>query len=149
MRILGIDFGERRIGLALSDPTGTIASPLPTLTRRAGKRPPIKALAEIAAENHVEAIVMGLPLSPAGDETDWCAEIRRVGALLEDRTGRSVRYVDERMTSVQAERAVRSLGLPKKERERKERIDAAAAMLILQRWLDIPQGDTSREDPTP
>lgn len=148
MRILGIDFGERRIGLALSDPTGTIASPLPTMARRAGKRPPIKALAEIAAENDVEAIVMGLPLNLAGDETEWCAEIRRVGALLEDRTGLSVRYVDERMTSVQAERAVRSLGLPKKERERKERIDAAAAVLILQRWLDV-SGDPGQEDPTP
>ncbi|MCK5652641.1 MAG: Holliday junction resolvase RuvX [Gemmatimonadetes bacterium] len=148
MRILGIDFGERRIGLALSDPTGTIASPLPTMARRAGKRPPIKALAEIAAENDVEVIVMGLPLNLAGDETEWCAEIRRVGALLEDRTGLSVRYVDERMTSVQAERAVRSLGLPKKERERKERIDAAAAVLILQRWLDV-SGDPGQEDPTP
>ena len=115
MRILGIDFGERRIGLALSDPTGTIASPLPTLTRRMGKRPPIKALAETVAENHAEAIVMGLPLSPAGYETEWCAEIRRVGALLEDRTGTSVHYVDERMTSKQAERAVRSLGLGSKQ----------------------------------
>jgi len=149
MRILGIDFGERRIGLALSDPTGTIACPLPTLTRRMGKRPPIKAIAEIVAENEVDAMVMGLPLNPAGDETEWCAEVRRVGALLEDRTGLTMHYVDERMTSVQAERAVRSLGLPKKERERKGRIDAAAAVLILQRWLDIPQRDTSREDPTP
>ncbi len=149
MRVLGIDHGQRRIGLALSDPTGTIASPLPTLTRRRGKRPPIKALAEIAAEYHVEAIVMGLPLSPAGDETEWCAEIRRVGALLEDRTGTSVHYVDERMTSVQAERAVRSLGLPKKERERKERIDAAAAVLILQRWLDVSDGNTGQEDLSP
>ena len=148
MRILGIDFGERRIGLALSDPTGTIASPLPTLARRAGKRPPIKALAEIAAENDVEAIVMGLPLSLAGDENEWCGEIRRVGALLEERTGLIVHYVDERMTSVQAERAVRSLGLPKKERERKERIDAAAAVLILQRWLDA-SGDAVQELPTP
>ena len=117
MRILGIDFGERRVGLAMSDPTGTIASPLPTLARRAGKRPPIKALAEIVSDNEVEAIVMGLPLSPGGDETEWCAEIRRVGALLEERTGLTVHYVDERMTSVQAERAIRSLGLPKKERE--------------------------------
>jgi putative Holliday junction resolvase len=148
MRILGIDFGERRIGLALSDPTGTIASPLPTLARRAGKRPPIKALAEIAAEHNVEAIVMGLPLSLAGDETEWCGEIRRVGALLADRTGITVHYIDERMTSVQAERAVRSLGLPKKERERKERIDAAAAMLILQRYLDA-SGDTIQENPRP
>ena len=71
-----------------------------------------------------------------------------MGALLEDRTGLSVHYVDERMTSVQAERAVRSLGLPKKERERKERIDAVAAMLILQRWLDA-SGDSIEENPTP
>jgi putative Holliday junction resolvase len=149
MRILGIDFGERRIGLAVSDPTGTIASPLPTLTRRVGKRPPVKALAEIVTENDVEAIVLGLPLDPDGEETESCVEIRRVGALLEDRTGLEVHYVDERMTSVQAERAVRSLGLPKRERERKERIDAAAAILILQRWLDSRGSGTRREEPTP
>jgi putative Holliday junction resolvase len=148
MRILGIDFGEKRVGVAVSDPTGTIASPLPTLARRAGKRPPVKALAEIAAEHEVEAIVMGLPLNPAGEETDWCGEIRRVGAMLEERTGLTVHYVDERMTSVQAEQAVRSLGLPKRERERKERIDAAAAVLILQRWLDRWDRATDGENPT-
>ncbi len=136
MRVLGIDFGERRVGLALSDPTATLASPLPTLKRRAGKRPPLKALAEIATAHDVEALVMGLPLALDGTETDWTRHVREVGDALAARLDVPVDYVDERMTSVMAERAVRSIGLPKTEREKKERIDAAAAVLILQLWLD-------------
>lgn len=136
MRILGIDFGERRVGLALSDPTATLASPLPTLKRRAGRRPPLKALEEIARRHDVRAVVLGLPLALDGSETDWTRRVRKVGDALGARLGVPVHYVDERMTSVMAERAVRSLGLRKSERERKERIDAAAAVLILQRFLD-------------
>ena len=136
MRVLGIDYGERRVGLALSDPTGTIASPLPTLTRRARKRPPLSALEELARDHDVGAVVLGLPLTLAGHESDWTREIRDVGDALAKRLGVPVHYVDERLTSVMAERAVRSLGLPKREREKKARIDAAAAILILQRWLD-------------
>jgi len=138
MRVLGIDFGERRIGLALSDPTGTIAAPLPTLKRRAGKRPPLAALAAIVAENEVEALVMGLPLTLEGEDSDWTRTVREVGMALSERTGLPLHLVDERLTSVRAERAIRSLGLPKKKREDKERVDAAAAVLILQSWLDLP-----------
>jgi putative Holliday junction resolvase len=138
MRVLGIDFGERRIGLALSDPTGTLATPLPTVKRRAGKRPPLKALEEVIQEYEVEAIVFGLPLTPEGTESDWTRTIREVGKALSLRTGLPVHFVDERFTSARAERAVRSLGLPKHKREQKERVDAAAAVLILQSWLDQP-----------
>jgi putative Holliday junction resolvase len=138
MRVLGIDFGERRIGLALSDPTGTLATPLPTVKRRAGKRPPLKALEEVIQEYGVEAIVFGLPLTPEGTESDWTRTIREVGKALSLRTGLPVHFVDERFTSARAERAVRSLGLPKHKREQKERVDAAAAVLILQSWLDQP-----------
>ena len=67
MRVLGIDFGERRIGLALSDPTGTLASPLPTLKRRAGKRPPWRALLDIVDSRGVKALVLGLPLDLDGN----------------------------------------------------------------------------------
>lgn len=136
MRVLGIDFGERRVGLALSDPTQTLAGPLPTLKRRAGKRPPLRAIEELAREHGVGAVVMGLPLALDGSETDWTREVRRVGDALGTRLGVPVHYLDERMTSVMAERAVRSIGLPRKKRERKDRIDAAAAILILQLWLD-------------
>ncbi len=136
MRALGVDYGLRRIGLALSDPTGTIASPLETLVRRAGKRPPITKLETIARERDVEHLVVGLPLSRHGNETPWCAEVRSVGDRLAARLSLEVSFVDERMTSVRAERAVRALGLPKRKREDKRRIDAVAAQLILQAWLD-------------
>jgi putative Holliday junction resolvase len=136
VRALGVDYGLRRIGLALSDPTGTIASPLETLVRRAGKRPPITKLETIARERDVEHLVVGLPLSRDGNETPWCAEVRSVGKRLAARLSLEVSFVDERMTSVRAERTVRALGLPKRKREDKRRIDAAAAQLILQAWLD-------------
>lgn len=135
-RILGIDFGTRRIGLALSDPTGTISTPLPTLTRRAGKRAPVAAIAALAREHQVSRIVIGLPLSLEGTETDWTAEVRAFGAKLALRTGLTVSYLDERLTSVVAEKTVRSLGLKRSERERKDRVDATAALLILQTFLD-------------
>lgn len=135
-RLLGIDFGERRIGLAISDPTGTIAQPLPTLLRRRGKRPPVAEIARIAQTHGAEGAVIGLPLNLAGDENDWSAEVREFGRKLAERAGIPVAYIDERMTSVMAERTVRSLGLKRSAREQKERVDATAAMLILQAWLD-------------
>jgi putative Holliday junction resolvase len=135
-RILGIDFGTRRVGLALSDPTATIAQPLPTLSRRAGKRPPVAAISQLAREHQVTEIVIGLPLSLQGEETNWTAEVREFGAKLAERSELPVSYVDERLTSAVAEKTVRSLGLKRAERERKDRIDATAALLILQRYLD-------------
>jgi putative Holliday junction resolvase len=136
LRVLGIDYGERRIGLAVSDPTGTIASPHGVVQRRRGKRPPLARLAEIARDLGAERLVVGLPLDLKGRETDWCAEVREFGEALGRKLELPVDYVDERMTSVQAERAVRSVALRKTERERKGRVDAAAAALILQVWLD-------------
>jgi len=122
--------------LALSDPTGTIASPLETLVRRTGKRPPITKLETIAREREADHLVVGLPLSLDGTESEWCAEVRSVGERLAERLSLEVSFIDERMTSVRAERAIRGLGLPKRKREDKRRIDAAAAQLILQAWLD-------------
>jgi putative holliday junction resolvase len=135
-RILSVDYGERRVGLALSDRTATIASPLPTMTRRKGKRPPVAPVARLAEENDVAEIVVGLPLTLEGDDSDWTREVRDFADALSERTGLPVTLQDERMTSVRAERAVRSLGLSKRKREEKERVDAAAAVLILQAYLD-------------
>lgn len=136
MRVLGIDFGERRIGLALSDPSGTLASPLPTLKRRRGKRPPFSVLEDLIHGNQVGILVLGLPLALDGTESEWTSTVRAVGVELARRTGLPVHYVDERFTSAQAQRAIRKLGLPRRKREEKERVDAAAAVLILQSWLD-------------
>lgn len=135
-RVLALDYGERRIGIAISDPSATIAQPFPTLTRRAGKRPPVARIMNIAASNHVVEIVVGLPLTLGGDDSDWTRSVRDFADTLQQRTGLPVHLMDERLTSVMAERAVRSLGLKKSQREQKERVDAAAAMILLQAYLD-------------
>lgn len=136
MRALGVDFGEVRVGMAVSDETGTLASPLPTLKRRRGKRPPLKAMEEVARSHEVEAVVFGLPLELDGSESDWTREVRAVARALGERLQLPVHLVDERMTSVEAERRVRSSGHSKARREEKARVDGGAAALILQRWLD-------------
>ncbi len=134
-RTMALDYGERRIGVAVSDPLRMIASPLATLQRRAGKRPPWAEITKLVEEQEVDEAVVGLPLDLSGEETEWTREVRQFGEDLARRTGLPVNYVDERMTSVAAERAVRGMGLKRSEREQKERIDAAAAALILSAWL--------------
>ena len=86
-------------------------------------------------------LIVGLPLGLDGKENDWCAEVREVGDALAGRLEVPVAYVDERFSSVQAEHAIRSIGLKKRAREDKGRVDAAAAALILQSWLD---GESAR-----
>ena len=139
-RILGIDYGERRIGLAVSDPTGTIAQPLPPILRRRGKRPPVQAILELMTAYDVEQVVVGLPLTLEGGDSEWTSEVRTFAERLGERSGRSVSLLDERMTSVMAERTVRSLGLKRRERERKDRVDTTAAMIILQLFLSRSHG---------
>lgn len=135
-RILALDYGTRRIGVALSDPTRTIASPLTTLPRKEGKRPPWPLIRQIVEEQEVDALVIGLPLTLEGEESDWTREVRTFGADAERRLGLSVTWIDERMTSVLAERAIRGMGLKKSDREQKERVDAAAAAMILRAFLE-------------
>lgn len=82
------------------------------------------------------AIVIGLPLTLEGEESDWTREVRRFGDRLTRRTGLPVHWVDERLTSVEAEQLVRTSGLPRRKREEKGRVDTVAAMLILERFLE-------------
>jgi putative holliday junction resolvase len=134
-RTISFDYGERRIGVAVSDPTRTIATPLATLTRRPGKRPPWPEIAKLVEEQEADEAVVGLPLDLAGEEGAWAAEVRAFGSDLARRTGLPVRWVDERLSSVLAERSIRGMGLKKSQREEKERVDAAAAAVILESWL--------------
>jgi len=133
-RFMSVDYGEKRIGLAISDPLGMIASPAGFIQRRAGKRPPIAELARRADSLEAKGIVMGLPLDGNGDETDWTREVRRVGAELEKRTGLSVRFVDERYTTAASLRAIREMG--GSTRGRKGDVDSMAAALMLQHVLN-------------
>jgi putative holliday junction resolvase len=145
-RVIAFDYGERRIGVAVSDPTGTIASPLAALHRRAGKRPPWTEIAAIVAEQEAAEAVVGLPLDLSGEEGAWAAEVRAFGDELARRTGLPVHWMDERLSSVRAERSVRSLGLRRGAREEKGRVDAAAAALILEGWLALRRNRAALEE---
>ncbi|HEX6059417.1 MAG TPA: Holliday junction resolvase RuvX [Gemmatimonadaceae bacterium] len=134
-RRLAIDWGERRIGLAVSDPSGTIASPAGAIVRRAGKRPPIAEIVRRAEALEAREFVVGLPLDESGGETPRTAEVRHVAAELERRTGLPVALVDERYTTAIALRAVREMGGDP--RERKGDVDALAAAVLLRHALDL------------
>ena len=130
---MAIDWGERRIGLAISDPRGVIASPAGFIARRAGKRPPLAKIVEKAKELDARALVLGLPLDENGDDTARAVEVRSVALELARRTGLSVELVDERYTTAAARRAVRTLG--GRPEERPGDIDALSATVLLQHAL--------------
>jgi putative holliday junction resolvase len=136
-RLVAIDYGDRRIGLAVSDPTGTIASPAGHVARRAGKRPPVAELVRRAVELGATGIVLGLPLDANGAETARATEVRSVGAAIAARTGLPVRYVDERFTTAAALRAVKTMG--GSARGRKGDVDALAATVLLQHALALSE----------
>lgn len=133
-RILAVDWGERRIGLALSDETQTIASPLGTITRRAGKRFRMpEFLAHVTAHRPV-GLVVGLPLTPEGDDGPSALAARELAAQLGGRTYLPVELVDERMTTARAHAAIREL--EGSTRGRREEVDALAATILLQHFLE-------------
>lgn len=129
-RLLGVDYGERRIGLAISDPTGTIASPAGVILRRAGKRPPVAELVRRAEELEARGFVLGLPLDGNGDDTPRATEVRDIAETLAKRTGLPVELLDERYTTAAALRAIREMG--GSTRGRKGDVDALSATMLLQ-----------------
>ena len=136
-RVLAIDYGERRIGLAISDPTGTIASPAGVIVRRVGKRPPIAEIIRRAEALEARGFVMGLPLDGNGDETPRSGEARAVAEQLRLRTGLPVELVDERYTTAAARRAIHEMGGGKSMKDRKGDVDALAATVLLQHALRL------------
>ena len=139
-RLLAVDWGERRIGLALSDETQTLAQPLATLTRRTGKRFPMAQLLTHIARNHVVGIVVGLPLDEAGAEGDAARAARTLADDIGRRTEGNIPVAlwDERMTTARVLAAVREMG--GSTRGRKEDVDALAAALLLQHYMDAQRG---------
>ncbi len=137
-RWLAVDLGDRRVGLAVSDPTGTVASPAGHLERRAGKRPPLTAILAQAQTLGAEGFVVGLPLDEEGEDTPRAAEARRLAHELSTRTGHPAELVDERFTTAAALRAVKDM--EGSTRGRKGDVDALAATILLQQALRMFEG---------
>jgi putative holliday junction resolvase len=144
MRVLGVDFGQRRIGLALSDASATLARPWKTVAAGATPRESAQLIASMLQElrsgagadeiDGLSAIVVGLPKRLNGEETDQTQPAREFAATLEIASGLAVRLMDERLTSHEADLL---LGVRERDwRRRKARLDAAAAAVILQEYLD-------------
>jgi putative Holliday junction resolvase len=133
-RILAVDWGERRFGLALSDETQTIASPLGALTRRPGKRFPMPGFLELLTAHRPVGLVVGLPLTPEGAEGASALAARELSVLLGARTYLPVELVDERMTTARAHAAIREQ--EGSTRGRREDVDALAATVLLQHFLE-------------
>jgi len=140
-RLLGVDWGERRIGLALSDETRTLAQPLTTLTRRSGKRFPMRELLTLLEQHSVTGVVVGLPLDQEGAEAEAAAAARALAADIAHHSGQPVELWDERLTTARALRAVRAMG--GSTRGRKDDVDALAAALLLQHYLDAKRGSAT------
>ena len=135
-RFLAVDYGRKRIGLAISDPLGMIASPAGFIERREGKRPPITKIVARATGLDAQGYLIGLPLDGEGNETPWTAEVRALGAEIAKRTGMPVRFLDERFTTAVALRTVKEMG--ESTRGRKGDVDSLAATILLQRALNVP-----------
>lgn len=137
-RLMALDYGRRRIGVAVTDPTRTIAAPhgvVETAKRRAPAGAVPAALAELVAELDPAAILVGIPFSMDGTAGEMAAEARAFARALEEATGVRTIEWDERLSTARAEREILSMGLPRGRRQPKGRTDEMAAALMLSAYL--------------
>ncbi len=139
MRLIGLDVGEARIGVAVSDPTGTLASAREVLARRP-EALALQAIARLVEEEEAGAIIVGLPRSLSGELHNQAALVQEFADKLRKAVQVPVEFWDERLSTVAAEREMRAAGT-KRER-RKAMIDAVAAAIILQSYLDARRAQT-------
>ncbi len=132
-RILAIDYGDVRVGLALSDLTCTIAQPFKTLSYDDMDHL-INQLSEIITEKQVNKIVVGIPYNMKGDDTQQTTKVRKFASILEENLGYEIIFVDERLTSSEAEKFMHQMDI--KTGFNKAKIDKIAASIILQEYID-------------
>jgi len=133
MRILSLDYGERRIGVAISDPTGTTGQPLTVIDKR-DPRSDIKKISDLVNEYGVGEVVVGLPISLAGEIGPQARTVLAFVKELEEKLKVPVKTWDERLTTSVAERVLKESDIKRK--RRKEVVDKVAAAIILQSYLD-------------
>ncbi|MBN1595898.1 Holliday junction resolvase RuvX [candidate division FCPU426 bacterium] len=131
-RVLGLDYGQRRIGVAISDPLGLTAQPLLVLGNK--RKVIMQELAALIKERQVQTVVLGLPRHLSGQEGEKAAQVRAFGSTLAQATAVEVQYLDERLTTTAAQRVLTESGMSGRKKRRV--VDKLAAVLILQNWLD-------------
>jgi putative Holliday junction resolvase len=142
-RVLALDYGKKRIGVAVSDPTRTLATGLPTLEHR-GLDPLAAAVQRLVGEYGADEVLLGLPLEMDGTRGRRAQEVERFAAELRARLSVPVTFWDERLSTVRAYRVLRESGVNAK--RGKERVDRLSAVLILQAYLDAGGGPPTPAD---
>ena len=142
-RLLALDIGDRRIGVAISDESQRLARPLTTIAR-ASKREDFESIAKLIAAHDVERLIVGLPRTLQGDEGAQAARVRRYAEALSAAIGAPIAFQDERYTSLEAEER-----LAASPRRKRAGVDAAAAAIILQDYLNQQTSPHSPQPPLP
>jgi putative Holliday junction resolvase len=132
-RLAGIDYGTRRIGLAISDPSQKFVSPAKVIPAAGHNPDDVRLVLQWAAQEQIAAFILGLPLNMDGSEGPQAARVRSFGRVLEEQSGRPVRYCDERLSSFAADQRLGGMDLSRGVRRRRQ--DAIAAQVILETYL--------------
>ncbi len=137
MRVMGIDYGDVRVGLALSDPTGFLAGGIGNVTIK-GMNDAVEKVCEKIKETGAEKIVLGLPVNMNGTYGDKAEKIKAFANKLTDASGLEVEFIDERRTTIMAHGFMNETGTHGK--KRKDSVDTLSAQIILQTYLDMKRG---------
>ena len=139
MRVMGLDFGSKTVGVAVSDPLFVTAQGIETIRRKSENklRQTLSRIKELCDEYEVERIVLGYPVHMDGTSGIRCEKTRKFAELLEKRTSLEIIFRDERLTTVQADEILSDMGVP--ESDKKQYIDMIAAVVILQDYMNDPE----------
>lgn len=143
VRVLGIDLGAKRIGVAVSDSSGTVATPLTVIARSRSRRADHDAIARLVRDEEAEAVVVGLPLNMDGSRGPAAKAAAAEAEVLVTVVGVPVHLHDERLTTVTAERALREAGV--RGQDKRSVVDKVAAAVLLQGWLDAGRSGADRD----
>ena len=141
-RVMALDVGRVRVGVALSDPLGYTAQPLLTLWRKS-RGEDLRSLMRLIRKHEVAAIVVGNPLHLSGDVSPWAAKVQEFAEALRERSGLPLELWDERLSSVEAHAILDEAGRDR--RDRKDVIDQVAAVVILRGWMEAKEQAAGRD----
>lgn len=144
MRTLALDIGKRRIGVAVSDPLGMVARPVETL-HSVSLNKDVAYISDLAKSLEAEAVVVGDPIHMSGDPSPMSGRARKFGDMLAHVSGLPIVYWDERLTTVEAQRILQDSGV--QPRKARQQIDAVAAAVILQSYLNTLKPPRAESDP--